>query len=346
MKYMLWLILTFNLTAALAQTEMRLRDVSFRYPSEFITQYKQNSGLDYDLFYENGKLFTDSSAVESARKIYYQYYENPATGNERAEAILKRLNDIMEEDYKADTIVLNSSKNFSIAKYTIIGKELYEVKSLGQNGWLNVQYFVDKPEKSDMQDVLTIANSIEHKQPYHSKYHDYLKESGESSKWFIIFFIISLLIYFGRKFVKKFEQEKVNQNKETKLADKPWPVFPDNDDFLDRECYIFEEETFDDFRDRYTGFGKEIYDLLQQKHPDILNHLKFYKITGATGKCVGQPNLEGSTAIYDGKVNFVITLDYYSTIVVGNYEATREFGDRNDAAVEDAVEFVAELIKK
>ncbi|MBW1297928.1 hypothetical protein [Aquimarina litoralis] len=187
-----------------AQTKVKLRDLTFSVPSQFHYFAEQGRKLDLDFYNETGKIFTDSVDLEKFPKIQYQYYENPDSGLKSAEEVLRHLNEIVTKDIPADSLLINGSENYSLAKYSIMGKSLFEVKSLGKRGWLNLQYF-DFPENDNenFRNITTIINSINHSGTYESDYDQHLKESGESSKWALIFLGISLLIYIIRKIIKK-----------------------------------------------------------------------------------------------------------------------------------------------
>ena len=187
-----------------SQTKVELRDLTFQIPSEFSQIRKENTGLNYDAFYENGKIFIDSSNIEKSPIIGYQYYENPGAGEERSESVLKMLNKITAEDYKCDTLIIEANKNYSLAKYNVFGKTLFEGKSLGEKGWLNIQLFDEsKNDKSNLKKMLFALSTIKHSGPYGGEYQEHLNKSGDASKWAIIAFIAFLAIHLIRKQLNK-----------------------------------------------------------------------------------------------------------------------------------------------
>ncbi len=85
-----------------------------------------------------------------------------------------------------------------------MGKSLFEIKSLGKNGWINIQYF-DLPnnDRNSFQKANEIIRSIKHKQKYESEYDSHMKESGELSKSALVFLAIGLLLFLTPKLIKK-----------------------------------------------------------------------------------------------------------------------------------------------
>ena len=195
------LLLMFNL--GFCQQSVELRDVSFNVPQEFTYFSGRDKTIEYDGFYEVGRILTDSIDLEKFPKIQYQYYEMPNMGGESSKAVLKRLNEIMTKDFPADTLLIYNSKNYSIAKYSIMGVSVFEMKSLGGKGWINIQYF-DFPahNKESFIKSKAILTSIKHTAPYVSEYDERMKESGNASKYVLLFLGIFIVGYFLRKFIK------------------------------------------------------------------------------------------------------------------------------------------------
>ncbi|WP_299685440.1 hypothetical protein [uncultured Dokdonia sp.] len=204
MKRIVTGILIVMTNLASAQTEVKLRDVTFSVPAELYYFTEQDRKIDYEPFYEVGKIATDSVDVEKFPKIAYQYFEVPDFGVQTSKKVLTRLNEIMTKDIHPDTLIIKETENYSIAKYTIMGKSLFEVKSLGNIGWINIQFF-DTPEH-DQRSFVTIGNiinSIEHEHAYESDYEYHMKASGSYSKRALVFLSISLALFFGLKLLKK-----------------------------------------------------------------------------------------------------------------------------------------------
>ena len=203
MKNPFFLILI-STVSLFSQTKIDLRDLTFQVPSEFSQVKKENAEMNYDAFYENGKIFIDSSNIEKSPIIAYQYYENPGAGGERSDSVLKMLNKITSEDYKCDTLIIEKSQNYSLAKYNAYGKTLFEGKSLGEKGWLNIQIFDEpKNDKSNLKKMLFALNSIKHSGPYGGEYQEHMNKSGDAWKFAIVALIAFLAIHFIRKQLNK-----------------------------------------------------------------------------------------------------------------------------------------------
>lgn len=187
-----------------SQKKVELRDLTFSVPTEFNYFTEQNRKFDYENFHEIGKIYTDSTDLDKFPKIQYQYYEMPEFGLESSEKVLTSLNQIMTKDINADTLIIKESENYSLAKYSIMGKSMFEIKSLGKNGWINIQYF-DLPNNysNSFQTANEIISSIKHKQKYESEYDSHMKESGELSKRALIFLAIGLILFLTPKLIKK-----------------------------------------------------------------------------------------------------------------------------------------------
>lgn len=187
-----------------SQNKVELRDLTFFVPTEFNYFTEQNKKFDYENFHEIGKIYTDSTDLEKFPKIQYQYYEMPEFGLESSEKVLINLNQIMTKDINADTLIIKESENYSLAKYSIMGKSLFEIKSLGKNGWINIQYF-DLPnnDSKSFQLAKEIIISIKHTKQYESEYDSHMKESGEVSKRAMIFLAIGILLFLTSKLIKK-----------------------------------------------------------------------------------------------------------------------------------------------
>jgi len=202
MKFIKTIFLFFSIVVS-AQTTVKLRDVSFEIPEKFKSVNKENRKLDYDLFYENGKISLDSANKQNFPKIAYQYYENPGS-TEDSKIVLKRLNEIMTKDFKPDTLIIDGKNDLSIAKYQIMGKSTFEIKSLGENGWLNIG-FVDSPihDLVNFNIVKKIAYSIHHNAIYNAEYKERMQNSANATKYVIISLIMLIFVTGIRKLMKK-----------------------------------------------------------------------------------------------------------------------------------------------
>lgn len=188
---------------ASSQSVVKLRDVDFMIPQKFKFVDKENVKVEYDLFYENGKISVDSTNTEFFPKIAYQYYENPGSTDD-SKIVLKRLNEIMTKDFKPDTLVIDSKNDLSIAKYQIMGNSLFEIKSLGGNGWINIVYSdYPKNDNTNFKIVKEIAYSIHHNEIYNAAYKERMKNSGTATKSLIFALLFLVFITGIRKFMKK-----------------------------------------------------------------------------------------------------------------------------------------------
>jgi len=72
----------------------------------------------------------------------------------------------------------------------------------------------------------------------------------------------------------------------------------------------YRQEPFESFKERYNGYGKELYEVLINQYPNIFEKLKLYQP-------LDYP--EDSFAEYIGsKKSFVIQLDYHSELILIN----------------------------
>lgn len=185
-----------------AQTSVKLRDVNFKVPQHFVFVDKQNVKMNYDLFYENGRISVDSANAQFVPKIAYQYYENPGSV-ENSKTVLADLNAIMTKDFKPDTLVIDDQHDLSFAKYRIMGNSLFEIKSLGDNGWINIVY-TDVPENDNksFKIVHDIAYSIRHNREYRADYKQRMRNSGNATMIAIVG-LLTLLLVTGIKKLRK-----------------------------------------------------------------------------------------------------------------------------------------------
>ena len=185
------------------QRPVELRDVSFNVPQNLSYFSDQDKTIDYEGFYEVGKISIDTLFQGMFPKIQYQYYEMPDMGIESSKTVLTRLNEIMTNDFPADTLLIYSSKNYSIAKYSIMGVSVFEMKSLGGKGWINIQYFdIPAHDKESFSKCKKILKSIKYTTPYVSEYDERMKASGNASTYVILFLGIFIAVYFLRKLIK------------------------------------------------------------------------------------------------------------------------------------------------
>ena len=186
------------------QSKIELKDLTFSIPNNFYETIHEEKTSSQNTFFEIGKIYSDTLDLEKFPKIQYQYYEMIGWGRKSSKKELQGLNDIVAKDFKIDTLFINELEHYSIARYTVFNKSIIEAKSLGSKGYLNIQYFssLDKKDNSFLI-MKEIVNSINHNQEYISEYDELMDESGDHSKSAIIFLTIALVIFFGRKLIKK-----------------------------------------------------------------------------------------------------------------------------------------------
>ena len=96
----------------------------------------------------------------------------------------------------------------------------------------------------------------------------------------------------------------------------------------------FSEESFNSFNQRYSGFGKDIYQIIQLELPEIFNHLKFFK------RKIFQT--EDSYALYcNADISFAIQLDPdCEVIVLWNHITRTEIGSLSPNEYDEAIDFI------
>lgn len=102
--------------------------------------------------------------------------------------------------------------------------------------------------------------------------------------------------------------------------------------FLLNDSQEYAEETYEDFKNRYILFGKDIYDILKKHNPEIFDNLKFYKATKLIEKTSWvEAETENSYAIYDdGISSFGIQLEPMTSVICLHNKNTQiEIGDWN-----------------
>ncbi len=112
--------------------------------------------------------------------------------------------------------------------------------------------------------------------------------------------------------------------------------------YLLNDCQEYIEETYEEVRNRYILFGKDIYTILKHSEVQIFNNLRFYRATELVEKTSwGIAETENSYAIYDdGKKDFGIQLDPITPVIcLHNQETQIEIGDW------DGIDYYLESIK-
>ena len=205
-KILLGIIILFT-NLSYSQNKVKLRDLFFFVPSEFRYFTGQNKKLNYDNFYEVGIILKDSIDLGKFPKIQYQYYEMPHFGESSSKILTDVNKNTEDKGILQDTLVIEDSKNYSFVKYSVLGKSVFEIKSIGKKGLINIQYF-DLPinDKNSLETVKSILRSIRHNENYISKKDNLEYESERLYKQGLILLIISemcIIIYiFNNKFLR------------------------------------------------------------------------------------------------------------------------------------------------
>lgn len=88
-----------------------------------------------------------------------------------------------------------------------------------------------------------------------------------------------------------------------------------------RKDISFAEESYISFKKRYDGFGKDLYDLVRTRHPDVFLAFVFYRSLNDS-----QP-LDSYAVYSNGSKSFAIQLNYIGEIIgLWNYEVAFEIG--------------------
>lgn len=101
----------------------------------------------------------------------------------------------------------------------------------------------------------------------------------------------------------------------------------------------FQEETLDKVQERYSGFGGNLYQLMEEKIPEVFFKLAFYQET--------KYQEEDSYAVYDDRVNpektFAIQLDpLCEVIVLWNQKIHTEIGTWSEDPELESIKFIQE----
>ncbi|WP_156025553.1 hypothetical protein [Tenacibaculum sp. 47A_GOM-205m] len=95
----------------------------------------------------------------------------------------------------------------------------------------------------------------------------------------------------------------------------------------------YKQESFEEFKKRYNGYGKEIHAKLKNKNPELFDKLKFYQM-------IDQPEDSFSEYIDNGK-SFIIQLDYYSElIIISNNKKHFEIGNWEKDEIKKSINFI------
>lgn len=104
----------------------------------------------------------------------------------------------------------------------------------------------------------------------------------------------------------------------------------------------FQQETLDQVQERYSGFGGNLYQLMEEQIPEIFLKLSFYQQTTYQN--------EDSYALYKDSDNpeksFVIQLDpLCEVIVIWNHNIHTEIGAWSEDPELESIKFIQEEFK-
>ena len=108
----------------------------------------------------------------------------------------------------------------------------------------------------------------------------------------------------------------------------------------DSQEYV--QETYEDFYNRFNGFGKEIFNKLKIELPYVFENLTLYKAIKSTGKHIGGFQPLDSYAIFDDEnIQFVIQLEPLSEVIcLFNDKTGIEIGYWSEDEYRDAINFI------
>ena len=192
-----------------AEQRIDLRDISFTTPDPFTYYVDISEKIETNVFKEAGVIYSDENHSVDHPNLQFQYFEMKGLPVKGAENILNYLHEVMEKSMqgKPKSIIIKPEEHYSLALYDFQGKSLFEIKSLGDKGWLNVQYLADpKNDVNSMRIMQSILTSINHKYPYSYKENPFRKkfeapksEPARRSRWGLILVIVSVVLFVIKK---------------------------------------------------------------------------------------------------------------------------------------------------
>lgn len=121
-------------------------------------------------------------------------------------------------------------------------------------------------------------------------------------------------------------------------------------DLFKDDCQILEEEPYDDFSNRFEGFGKELYTEIKLEVPLIFKKLKLYKAIKSTKKCAGYypQTLDSYAHYFSEKISFRIYIDPESEVIgIHNYDFAFETGYWSNNPIKEIIDYIKkEVISK
>ncbi|MGV3540529.1 MAG: hypothetical protein ACO1OQ_12010 [Rufibacter sp.] len=98
--------------------------------------------------------------------------------------------------------------------------------------------------------------------------------------------------------------------------------------------WVYKEESLTELQLRYSGFGKDLYKVLEERLPEVFSQLKFYQSV--------ESQTEDSFATFnDGSSSFGIQLDpLIEVIVIWDKEHHFEISSRVENAYETAIDLI------
>lgn len=192
-----------------AEQYINLRDLSFNTPNPFTYYVDVSEKIETNVFKEAGVIYSDENHSVDQPNLQFQYFEMKGFPVKGAENILNYLHEVMEKSMqgKPKSIITKPEERYSLALYDYQGKSLFEIKSLGEKGWLNIQYVADiENDVNSMRIMQSVLTSINHKYPYSYKENPFRKkfeapksEPGRRSRWGLVLVIVSVVLFVIKK---------------------------------------------------------------------------------------------------------------------------------------------------
>ncbi len=199
----------------IAQNKIELRDLSFTVPETFQYHKDYSEQVETNVFREVGIVYSDAQYSDALPKVQYQYFEMVGLTVKGSKNILDYLNGVMNKSMKSEpkSIIMKPEENYSLSLYEFNGKSLFEIKSLGKKGWVNIQYVAEpNQDVQSMRIMNSIIPSIIHNEKYVEKVNPFRKqlektksesEPGRRSRWGLILVIISVVSLIVGKLIGK-----------------------------------------------------------------------------------------------------------------------------------------------
>lgn len=107
------------------------------------------------------------------------------------------------------------------------------------------------------------------------------------------------------------------------------------------DSFNYNEETYADAMERYSGFGAKLFEVLKSRIPEVLQKLRFFQSISY--------QQEDVYAVYEnGSTSFVIQLEPVGEVIcIWNDTVSTEIGSWSENEYEEAVQFIiTDLLNK